>query len=181
MEITGNLFRYVRGGAHGAQHVKLNAEVRVQKKSKALLRMNPEKYAHFVNATSIAVKLQWDNKHQANRIKNMGAAVKVAASKMSQKERSVKFGWMNNEKVTPERKRQVWELSLKAWFDGLSEEQKREFHSNRADKIMKSEKQYLRRMYDNNQSSNAKCNAWTLNLYKCDFFKLDFNKIFGTE
>ena len=146
----------------------------------AALRGDAEKYANFRAATSTAVKKQWEMIDQTDRIKNMGIAVKNAISKMTQEERNAKFGWMNDEKITPEKKRQVWEQSLKAWFDNLSDAEKDAFHSNRIAKIIQSEKPFKLRIYDNNLEETVECNKWLLNC-KSEFSNLNFNEIFRID
>ncbi len=129
------------------------------KRAKARLRADPVAFAQFKERTAAAVTAQW-RQDQTSRIRHMSIGIKAAADALTSEERSVKFGWMNAPQVTPEKKREVWQNSLKKWHDEASPEVMAQMVERRTLSIIKSDRSD--RVYDNRLAEDHPVNAWAL-------------------
>lgn len=98
---------------------------------------DPEAYARRCKNTSLAMKKQWSEVDQSERVDKMTATVRETVSKMTDQERRDKYGWMNDPSVTSQRKREVWQQSLAKWWDSASEDDKAAIYKKRADAMSK--------------------------------------------
>jgi len=102
------------------------------KKSKEKLKADPEKYSIFRERTARAVEQLWKERVEIGSdiiIRNkIGTTIKKNNEKLSKEELNLKYGWMNNPKVTPEQKRNVWEVSLGEYYRNLSKEDKQQLY-----------------------------------------------------
>jgi hypothetical protein len=78
---------------------------------------------------------------------------------MTDEQRKKSYGWMNAEHVTTERKREIREQSLGAWWKNATQQQKDTVIRKRCESIIKSERGHFR-VYDNNLEQNHQSNIW---------------------
>lgn len=144
------------------------------KRAKDRLKSDPIAFAQFKTKTAAAVKKQWAEEDQTDRIANISIGKLAACASMTDDERRSKFGWMNAPHVTAQRKREVWEKSLKKWYDETDQAVISEMTARRTESILKTDK--ATRVYDNSLPPEHPINAWALKYNKMP----DYDLIFGT-
>lgn len=149
-----------------------------QKRSESATKMrqkllqDPEKQKLFIERLSNAVKKEWRDKDQTERIGNVSKTIRANVAKLSKEEKNKKFGWMNAEHVTKEKKFEVWKNSLGKYWDELSENEKEVIYKKRAltsstngkKKPPKEKISSKGKVYDNNFPPNHEINKWALGL-----------------
>lgn len=146
------------------------------KAAKARLKADPVAYQQFRERTANAVKKQWAEEDQSQRVANMSKARQEQVAAESAEERK-KYGWMNRPDVTPEQKRAIWENSLKKWYDAATPEQLAAMITKRNEAIANCTIQHGK-LFDNSLPTDHPLNIWAK---EQKTFKVDFDEVFGVE
>ena len=108
---------------------KLRSDSAIESKRK--LKNDEQKYSTFRERTANAVSKIWSSRSEQENLQ-IREKIRVSQTqtiqKMSDEERSTKFGWMNNSNVTAEEKRSVWEKSLGKYYKSLTSQQLQEHY-----------------------------------------------------
>lgn len=142
------------------------------KRAKARLKANPIAYAQFKERTAKAVAEQWKD-GQITRRENISKSKRAANALMTHEERRAKFGWMNASHVTAERKRDIWEKSLKKWHDTASPEILQDMIARRTESVLRANYKDMVE-YDAALPPDHPTNAWALKIPN----PFEFDKIF---